>query len=60
MRARLFLLLNVVMIVGSSQLMVPLVQLRACLEIPDKFASNLFELTSSECFFILVLKQTLV
>ena len=43
-----FLSEKVAMIFGLSQLMVPLVQYRACLEIPDMFAFGLLEVTSSK------------
>ena len=59
-RVLLFLLLKVAMILGSSQLMVPLVQWRACLEIPEMFSSSLVEVVSWACCFMRVRKLTRV
>ena len=59
-RVFLFLSVKVAMIFGSSQLMVPLLQCRACLEIPEMFSSSLEEVASCLCCFMRVLKLTRV
>ena len=51
---------KVVKISGSSQFIVPLVQLRACLDMPDMLASGLDEVTSSRCWLMRVRKETRV
>ena len=47
-------------IVGSSQSMLPAMQWRACLEMPDIFSSDLVEMTSLACWPMRVLKETRV
>ena len=48
-RVFLFLSLYVAMILGSFQLIDPVEQCLACLEIPDIVSSDFVELTSAEC-----------
>ena len=56
-RAFLLLLLKVARILGSSQLIVPEVQWRACLDISEIFSSGLLEKTSLRCCSIRVPKR---
>ena len=59
-RLAFVLLLKVAMSLGSSQFIWPAVHSRACFDIPEIFASALFEETSFECCPILVRNETRV
>ena len=56
----LFLSVSVDMIFGDSHSMVPEVQWRACLEIPEMFSSALEEVVSAACCAMRVRKETRV
>ena len=59
-RAVFFLFVKVAMIFGSSQLICPDVQWRACLEIPDIFSSSLLDVVSEACWPMRVRNETRV